>query len=253
MEGISGITRPEQVKPGQALYPQACAHIAGDVNACVEGCFRGGAKAVTVWDAHGSGVNIPWEMVDERVELIQGASDLGRLHDIKRHDALILLGYHAMAGERAAILEHTMSSASWQNLWINGRQGGEIAVDAGIAGDEGVPVIMVSGDDKACAEARRWIKGVHTAQVKVGYSSGGGRLLSKASAHRLIAVTAEAACRDHRGIKPLVHRKPVRMRLELVERERLPMRHAGNSWFKVIDGRTFEITGATTREALLRC
>ena len=34
--------------------------------------------------------------------------------------AVILLGYHAMAGTPGGILEHTMSSASVQNYWING-------------------------------------------------------------------------------------------------------------------------------------
>jgi D-amino peptidase len=252
MEGISGITLPEQVKRGELRYADARNFMVADANACTEGCFRGGASAVTVWDAHGSGFNMPWEQIDPRVELIQGSSDLGRLHDIARYDAIILLGFHAMAGKHAAVLEHTMSSADWQNLWINGRKAGEIAIDAGIAGDAGVPVIMVSGDDKACAEARQWVKGVHTAQVKVGYSNSGARFLSKETAHQLILDTAERACRDYRNIKPLVHRKPVRMRLEKIERRRLPDPAAHQAWLKLIDGRTYEVTGSSTREALSR-
>lgn len=252
MEGLAGIALPEQVKRGELRYDAAVRFISGEVNACVSGCFDGGAQAVTVWDAHGSGFNLLWDQIDPRVELIQGTSNLGRLHDIARYQALILLGFHAMAGSRNAVLDHTMSSADWQNFWINGRKAGEIAIDAGIAGDVGVPVIMVSGDDKACAEARQWIKGVHTAQVKVGYASGGARFLSQAAAHRLIHDTALRACRDVRGIKPLVHRKPVRMRLEKVERRGIPTATACQNWLKLIDARTYEVTGATTREALAR-
>jgi D-amino peptidase len=139
MEGISGITLPEQVRRGESLYQEARRFMTWDANACAEGCFRGGATQVVVWDAHGSGFNMLWDQIDSRVELLQGSSDLGRMHDIETYDALILLGYHAMAGERAAVLEHTMSSAGWQNFWLNGKKAGELAIDAGIAGDAGVP------------------------------------------------------------------------------------------------------------------
>ena len=252
MEGISGIVLPQQVQRDERLYEEARRFMTWDANACVEGCFRGGATEVTVWDAHGRGFNLLWAEADARAQYVQGSSDLGRLHDIGKYDALILLGFHAQAGERAAVLDHTMSSAAWQNFWINGKKAGELAIDAGIAGDEGVPVIMVSGDDKVCAEARRWIKGVRTAQVKVGYSSFGGRLLSREAAHQLITDTAEDACRGHRKAKPLVHAKPVRMRLELVERQRPPETASRKPYLRIIDGRTYEVTGSTTREALSR-
>jgi D-aminopeptidase len=52
---------------------------------------------------------------------------------------------------------------------MNGKKCGEVAIDAGIAGDHGVPTIMVSGDDKVCKEARKFIKGVQTVQVKKGW------------------------------------------------------------------------------------
>jgi D-amino peptidase len=252
MEGISGIVTPQQVMPGEARYEEARKFLTGDINACVEGCFRGGANRVTVWDAHARGQNLLWDQADPRPEYIQGVCDFGRLHDIADYDALILLGFHALAGTRSAVLEHTMSSAGWQNFWINGRKAGELAIDAGIAGDAGVPTIMVSGDDKACAEARRWIPGVYTAQVKVGRASAGAQLLSKAAAHKLITETAETACRNYRKIKPLVHRKPVAMRLEVVERKGIPDKAGNRPWLRLIDGRTYEVRGATTAEALAR-
>ena len=252
MEGISGIVLPEQVRSTDAHYRQACDYMVADANACAEGCFRGGAKQVVVWDAHGSGFNMPWDKIDSRVVLQQGGNVFGRLHDIGKFDALILLAYHAMAGVRAAVLEHTMSSLAWQNCWINGRKCGEFAIDAGIAGDAGVPTIMVSGDDTFCKEAGQWVPGIHAAQVKTGLATKGARLLSPANAHALITATAERACRERRKLKPLVHRKPVKMRLELVERNPVPLTMDGKPWLKLIDGRTYEVTGRDTREALYR-
>lgn len=252
MEGISGITIPEQVRRTEGHYQAGRQYMTWDANACAEGCFRGGAKEVVIWDAHGGGFNMLWDQIDPRVTLSQGRSELGRMHDIGRFDALILLGYHAMAGTRCAVLEHTMSSASWQNFWLNGRKAGEFAIDAGIAGDEGVPTIMVSGDDKICGEAKKWVKGIYAAQVKAGLSSFGARLLPKEKAHKIITDTAEKACRNFRKIKPLVHKKPVRMRLEVVERGSIPRLDGGKPYLKHIDARTYEVTGANTREALSR-
>lgn len=254
MEGISGITKSEQVSPEQPAYQHGRQYTVWDTNACVEGCFCGGATQVVVRDAHGSGFNMLWDQIDSRAELIPGCStrDQGRLYDIGQFDAMILLGYHAMAGTAEAVLEHTMSSRSWQNFWINGRQAGEMAIDAGIAGDSGVPTIMVSGCDKTCKEAKRWIKGVFTARVKTGLAWDAARLLSKEVAHKVITETAEKACRNYKKIKPLAHAKPVRMRLELVERGKVPSPAANQPYLKIINARTYEVNGATTREALSR-
>lgn len=39
-------------------------------------------------------------------------------------------------------------------------------IDAAILAEKGKPVIMVSGDDKVCAEAKAIISGIVTAEVK---------------------------------------------------------------------------------------
>ena len=53
-------------------------------------------------------------------------------------------------------------------------------------------------------------------------------------------------------IGPLVHEKPVTMRLERVERGEIPGLSAGNAYLKHVDARTYEVTGKDTREALSR-
>ena len=252
MEGISGICLPEQVDRSNPLHQEARRYMLWDTNACVEGCFEGGASHVAVWDAHSTGHNMPWDQADPRAELWQGSGDEARLQDIGEYDALILLGYHARAGTQKAILDHTISAKGWQNCWINGRLAGEFAIDAGIAGDAGVPTIMTSGDDKLCREAREWVPNIHAAQVKTARSMFGARFLGKDAAHKLIRETAARACRERKKIKPLVHKKPVRLRLELVERQRVPNLHAALPHLKQIDGRTYEVTGATVAEALAR-
>lgn len=247
MEGISGICKTSHVRQDGEHYQAGRRYLTADVNACVEGCFAGGAKKVVVRDAHGGGYHFIWESLDPRAEYIQGASPVERMPGIKEFDGLILLGYHAMAGTPEAILEHTMSSKSWQNFTMNGRKCGEIGIDAGIAGDHGVPTIMVSGDDKTCREARAFIKGVVTAEVKKGLAVEGAILLPMERAHKLIMESAAKAVQNCKKIKPFKVKTPVKMRLERVSRGILPVTRSN---VKIIDGRTYEVTGPTVEKTL---
>lgn len=246
MEGISGIFKSSQVRAGEADYDRGRKYLTLDVNACIEGCFAGDAQKVTVRDAHGGGAHFIWEELDRRAEYVRGASEK-RMPAIDSFDGLILLGYHAMAGTPRAILEHTMSSKDWQNFWMNGVKCGEVAIDAGIAGDHGVPTIMVSGDDKVCIEAEQFIEGVETAQVKQGLDVEGGILLSKDQAHDIIREKAAKAVSNCRKIKPYIVGSPVTMRLEKVSRGKIPLKRKD---VKIIDGRTYEVEGPSVEETL---
>ena len=236
MEGISGVVRRGHVSEGDALYPEGRRFMTWDMNACVEGCLAGGADRVVVRDAHGGGgPHVVWEELDPRAEYVIGEGGPQRMTEIDAFDAVILLGYHAMAGTPEAVLEHTMSSANWQNFWLNGRRTGEIGIDAAIAGEHGVPTIMVSGDDKACAEAEEFIPGVVTACVKYGLAVEGARLLSSQTAHELIARKATEAVQQVGHIEPVRVAPPVTARLERVSRGRLPV-HGEKPYVKIIDG-----------------
>ena len=73
IEGISGISssnyasasknRPDLIAEGRVL-------MAGDINACVEGCFQGGATEVIVKDCHGGGFNVTRSMIDLNVSAL---------------------------------------------------------------------------------------------------------------------------------------------------------------------------------------
>ena len=248
MEGISGITQREHVMKGNEIYPLGCRLMEGDINACVEGCFRAGATEVIVKDGHCSGVNVnPFE-IDPRAELIQGNTGSIRFAGLEGSAAIIFLGYHAMAGTHQAVLEHTYSSASIQNMWVDGKLAGEFAIDAIIAAEHGVPTIMVSGDDKVCKEAKEFIPGLVCCQVKKAFAINGAQLLSPAKAHDLIiAKTVEAISRLKDAELP-ENSSPTVLKTELVERGGLPVNSKG---FKQIDGRTYEIKSETLEKALM--
>lgn len=249
MEGISGISGSDFVKPDGRFYENGRQYYTADVNACVSGCFKAGAEAVLVRDGHGCGNHMLWDALDSRVELFQGRNDTGALRfpRIDECDAVILLGYHAMAGTPGAVLEHTYSSASIQNMWLNGKAVGETGLDAAIAAEYGKPTILVTGDDHVCREASAWIPGVVTCEVKKGFGCQGAFLLSMQTAHaRIEAATIEAIKRF-----PLMKRmqvaRPVTLRTEMVERGMIP--REGESGVRLIDGRTYERTGDSVLDA----
>lgn len=252
IEGISGIYSREQVTPAGSRFQEGRDYMTADINACVEGCKAAGADRVVVRDGHGGSYSVRWDKLSPLVdEVICGPCGDDRFTDISEFDGLILLGYHAMAGTHAAVLEHSMNSSRIQNYWINGEKAGETAIDAGIAGEHGIPVILVTGDDKVCAEAKALLPWVETAQVKRGLTSFGAALLPPEKAHQLIRDVAERAVRNISSMRTLVYPSPIKFRVELMERQQLPNRHARPD-MAVIDGRTYEIEAPTVEEALFR-
>lgn len=249
MEGISGITQPDHVSAGSTLYSLGCKLMVMDINACIEGCFTAGADEVIIKDGHCNGVNVSPLEIDPRAILIQGAVGSKRYPGIDDCDALILLGYHAMAGTKNAVLEHTFSSAHIQNMWLNGKLAGEFAIDATIAAEHGIPTIMTSGDDKLCVEAKTFLPEVITCQVKKALTIYGAEMLSPQKAHELITEKTIEAIGKIKSIPLVKVVSPAVLKREVVERGALPSKK--REGIKLIDARTYEISSETLESALL--
>ena len=169
MEGISGINCPDFVLSAGKHYAEGQRLMTQDANAAVRGAFDAGADEVIVADMHAASGNILVEQLDPRAKLLAGVPHQPRFPFLdKSVNGVILLGYHAMAGTPNALLEHTMSSAAYHKFCVNGKPYGEVGIDAEIAAECGVPVVMVSGDTYLCQEARSWLGSIECAEVKQG-------------------------------------------------------------------------------------
>ncbi len=196
MEGISGINTKEHVLKDGRLFPEARKLLTEDINAAVRGAFQGGADEVIVADKHGNSNNLITELLDERALLLTGTPCHPRFPFLDDADGMFLLGYHASAGTERAALEHTMTSMAWHKYVINGRPFGEVGIDADCAGWEGVPVVLVSGDDKLCDEAREFLgEQVERVCVKQGVGRQCSLCVSPAEGRRRIEKHAERAVR----------------------------------------------------------
>ena len=167
MEGISGVNSPDYVLRSSHLYQTGQRLMTEDVNAAVRGAFDAGADEVIVADMHAASGNILVEQLDPRALFLAGTPHQPRFPFMDESvNGMFLIGYHAMAGTLHGNLEHTMSSASWFQYVVNGVPFGEVEIDAAIAGECGVPVVMVSGDDKLCEESRKMLGNIESAMVK---------------------------------------------------------------------------------------
>jgi D-amino peptidase len=244
MEGCSGITSSKQVAAEEGKHLMA-----GDMNACIEGCFAAGATEVVVRDIHGGGRNVNPQAIDRRAKLIQGATPEKRFKDIEGSAAMILLGYHAKAFTPGGTLAHSFSSASIQGMWLNGREVGEIGVDAAIAAEYKIPVVMVAGDDKTCAEARSWIPGIVTCQTKKGTGPQSADLLPLEESRRLITQRTKEALAKRNQIRPIKIAYPATLRWDYLPKGSL---RTHNPAFKPVDNpRRVEKTGDSVEVLLI--
>lgn len=196
LEGICGVNTREHVQRDGRLYAEAQRLMTEDINAAVRGAFAGGADEVIVADKHGGSNNLLPELLDPRALLLDGAPCFPRFPFLDDADGMFLLGYHAQAGTERAALEHTMTSLAWHKYLVNGVPYGEVGIDADIAGWEDVPVVLVSGDDKLCDEAKALLGAqVEAVCVKQGIGRQCALMLSPAEGRRRIEKQAERAVR----------------------------------------------------------
>jgi D-amino peptidase len=76
MEGVPGVTHPQDVIPGRSQYERCRRFLTADVNAAIKDAARGGAAEFLVNEAHDGMRDIlleGLEDLDDRAELIVGS------------------------------------------------------------------------------------------------------------------------------------------------------------------------------------
>ena len=190
-----------------------------DVNAAITGAFAGGADEVVVTDGHWNGDNLLIEELDPRARLNTGSpSPFSMAEGIDGGvDAAFFIGYHARNGTANAILDHTWSAARVHSLFLNGRVTGETGWNGSLCGHYGVPVLLMSGDQSAAAEAREWIEGIDTLVTKTAHGRWSAEVLAPGLVRERLRAAAEAAVGKFlrgEGPKPLQTASPVTIRIE---------------------------------------
>ncbi|MBK9927872.1 MAG: M55 family metallopeptidase [Anaerolineales bacterium] len=219
MEGITGVTTWEQVTPGHAEYARFRKLMTQDVNAAIRGAMEAGADEIIVADGHWDGSNILIEELDPRARLNTGSpAPFSMMQGIDETvDGVFFIGYHARNGTPNAVLDHTWSSATVANVWLNDILTGEYGLNAALAGHFGVPVIMTSGDQTACAQIVEALGDMETAVVKQAVGRFAAECLAPAMTKQMIFVSASRAVErllDGDVPDPFILDVPVRVTVE---------------------------------------
>jgi D-amino peptidase len=224
MEGITGVVHGDQTNPGHAEYSRFRRLMTGDVNAAIRGTFDAGADEVIVSDGHWNNLNILIEELDPRARLNTGTPRPFSMVEGVQHgvDGVFFVGYHARVGTQDAILDHTWSSGRVDGVWLNDEAVGEIGLNAALCGHFGAPVLLISGDQNACAEATALLGDLETAVVKRATGRNSAECLPPEVTVQLIRDAAERAVRRlDDGSAPAPHRRgaPITVAVEFIRAE----------------------------------
>jgi D-amino peptidase len=195
MEGVAGVAALRQVWRGSDDFPTARRLMTAEANAAVDGAFQGGAASVVVNDSHGDMENLLPDEMDARAELLIGTPKVWSMMQGfgSEFEVALFVAYHAGAGTEAAVMDHTYSGRLLYEVRVNGEPWTEADLNAALAGTYGVPVGLVTGDDKACTQAAKRLAGVRTVVVKEGFGRGVAKSMHPSAACDAIRTGAAEA------------------------------------------------------------
>src|SRR3954447_4113548 len=202
MEGVAGVATFDQIIRGGRGYTRAPTLMTAEANAAIRAAFAAGADEVLVNDSHGTMDNLLHDRLDARARVVFGAPRPScMVQGISPGDAIaVFVGYHAAAGA-PGVLAHTFSS-NFTELRVNGQPMSEAEVNGLYAASLGVPVGVVTGDDRICEVARKAFPGVHAVEVKRAHGWSATDSLQPSAAAELIEQGVADAVRSAGELRP---------------------------------------------------
>lgn len=169
MEGIAGVASVSQLLPGQFEYETARTWMTAEVAAAARVALDNGYGEVIIADGHGNAQNLLPDRLPAGTRLIRSwPRPLGQMEgaDWPGVDACMFIGFHSGARSGAGTLAHTFHGGLFNDVRVNGESCSEARLLAAFAGEIGVPVILVTGDDAICTEVSGYLPDAETCAVK---------------------------------------------------------------------------------------
>jgi D-amino peptidase len=216
MEGIGGVVTDQQLGPTGFEYSRFREFMTAEALAAIAGAREAGATEFVVADAHGNMQNLLIERFSRDVRIVRGSPrPLEMMHGIdSSFSAAFFIGYHSATTNSGGVRAHTISSATFAAVRINGRPSAESGLNAAIAGYYGVPIALISGDAQAVGELRALVPTAEGAIVKEAISFHAANVMTPEASQALIKEKARAAITRLREMRPYAEPSgPVRLEL----------------------------------------
>lgn len=209
MEGVAGVVTADQLNPAGFEYERFRHFMTDEALAAVRAAKQAGATEIVVSDSHANGENLLIELFPNDVRIVRSWPRHGAMMAglDKSFSAAVFIGYHASTTNPKGVRAHTISSAHFTKLALNGAPVTEAELNAAYAGDFGVPVVFASGDDAAVAEIKGRLGDIDTVTTKatLGFHSA-ETLTPAASCERIFdGVLAALMRRERRHPYTLAH------------------------------------------------
>ena len=213
MEGVTGVASADQLSPSGFEYQQAREWMTNEVLAAMQGAREAGATEFVVSDSHGNGESLLIDKFpnDVPVRIVRSfPRPLGMMEGIdSSFAAVIFIGYHASTSSTIGVRAHTQSSALLTRIALNGTSMSEAGINAAIAAQYGVPVVMITGDDAIVDETRRRLGPIEGVAVKHAIGFHSAATLTPDAAQKLIRRQAKTALERRDQMKPYPVTRPI--------------------------------------------
>jgi D-amino peptidase len=216
MEGISGVVDRAQISPPGVDLRRGRRFLTEDTNAAIRGALVAGASQVVVSGGHGG--NGMRNIIDEELHpaawLVSGDTRRSTVEGLDAtFDAMVLIGFHTRHG-LSGVLDHTITARDVYEIRINGRPFGEIGLYGLGAAAFGVPVVLVSGDDRLVEETRQIFPWAIPVVVKYAIGRHAARCMHPRRAQQLIEEQTAEALRHLDRMRPLEVETPITFALQ---------------------------------------
>jgi D-amino peptidase len=226
-----------------------------EVNAAIAGARSAGARSFVVNEGHGGNLfaNIlPWQL-DQDAILIRGyPKPMVMSTGIdSTFSAFAFTAAHANAGS-GGVMSHTYA---FDRFSVNGTVLNEPGINAWVAGEFGVPLVLVAGDDVVVEETKRLFPDIIGVTVKTAVGSNSAITWSPKRVQQMLRDSTALAVKrvQEKRFKPFTLSKPYRVEFAL--RRSYPEEYVTGvdqliQRYKLekLEGRVYRMTTSSARE-----
>jgi D-amino peptidase len=211
MEGVAGVVTADQLLPSGFEYERFRRFMTDEAVAAVRGAQAAGATEVVVSDSHGNGESLLIELFPKDVRIVRSWPRHGEMMAglDSSFAAALFVGYHASTTNPKGVRAHTISSAHFTRVALNGTAVTEAELNAAYAGAMDVPVVFVSGDDVAVSEVTTRLGSMESVITKKSLGFHSAESLTPAAACDKIYQGALSAVAHRDQRKPYVLPTPI--------------------------------------------
>lgn len=221
IEGVAGVAGLEHLGPKGVEWASARAWMTAEVSAAARVALESGYDEVIVADGHGNALNVLPDALPARTRLVRAwPRTLLQMEGIDAPgvDACFMLGFHGAASAPSGFLSHTYHGGLFADLRLNDVSASEPYINAALAGELGVPTLLITGDDAACSQLRKAMPAIEQCIVKESCSWSSASSVRPEESAQLIAAAAERALKRPRPDCTLKLRPPFILDMEFKNR-----------------------------------